>query len=138
MFKWGVGAGLLVIPAFAIGLQWGITGVAAAYAVASLLLFWPSLAIPFRWIGLHVGDVLLKLIPSIATAAVMAGVIEITSIVWDGNMTNPWLHLSLLNTNNELLRLSLLVAVGIVTYGGLSLITQRKLLKDIIHTVFNR
>lgn len=138
MFKWGIGAGLLVIPAFAIGLQWEITGVAAAYAVASLLLFWPSLAIPFRWVGLRVGDVLLKLIPSIATAAVMAGVIEITAIAWDANMTNPWLHLSLLNTNNELLRLSLLVVVGIVTYGGLSLITQRKLLKELIHTVLNR
>jgi len=138
MFKWGVGAGLLVIPAFVIGLQWGITGVAMAYAVASLLLFWPSLAIPFRWVGLNFGAVLLKLMPSIATAAVMAGVIQLMANAWDTNITNQWLPLNSFNINNELLRLSLLVIVGIITYGSLSLITQRKLLYDIIHAVFNR
>lgn len=138
MFKWGVGAGLLVIPAFVIGLQWGITGVAASYAIASLLLFYPGLAIPFRWVGLRVGDVLLKLIPSIATAAMMAGVIQLMANAWDTNMTSQWLPLNSFNINNEVLRLSLLVIVGIITYGGLSLITQRKLLNDIIHAVFNR
>jgi O-antigen/teichoic acid export membrane protein len=126
MFKWGIGAGLLVIPAFCIGLQWGIVGVATAYAIVSLLLFWPSLAIPFRWVGLKVSDVLLRLMPSIATAAVMAGVIEVMAVAWPAN------------TNNQLLRLILLVVVGMVTYGGLSMCTQRALLKDIIRAVFNR
>jgi PST family polysaccharide transporter len=126
MFKWGIGAGLLVIPAFAIGLQWGITGVATAYAVVSLLLFWPSLAIPFRLVGLKVGDVLLRLMPSMATAAVMAGVIELLAVTWPAN------------TNNQLPRLILMVVVGMVTYGGLSLITQRALLKDIFRAALNR
>jgi PST family polysaccharide transporter len=126
MFKWGIGAGLLVIPAFAIGLQWGVTGVAAAYAVASLLLFWPSLAIPFRLVGLKVGDVLLRLMPSIATAAVMALVVAALAAAWSANR------------DNQLPRLILLVGVGMVTYGGLSLFTQRIQLKDIIRAVFNR
>lgn len=126
MFKWGVAAGLLVIPAFAIGLQWGITGVAAAYGVASLLLFWPSLAIPFRLVGLRVGDVLLRLMPSMATAAVMAAVVAALAAAWPAHM------------DNQLARLILLVVVGIVTYGGLSLLTQRALLKDIIRVALNR
>jgi PST family polysaccharide transporter len=126
MFKWGIGAGLLVIPAFYIGLQWGIVGVAIAYAIVSLLLFWPSLAIPFRWVGLKVSDVLLRLIPSIATAAIMAGVIEVLAVAWPAN------------SNNQLLRLILLVVVGVVTYVGLSMLTQRALLKDVIRVVLNR
>lgn len=126
MFKWGIAAGLLVIPAFAIGLQWGITGVAAAYAVASLLLFLPGLVIPFRLVGLRVGGVLLRLMPSMATAAVMALMVAALAAAWPANM------------DNQLLRLILLVVVGIVTYGGLSLLTQRALLKDIIHVALNR
>lgn len=126
MFKWGIAAGLLVIPAFAIGLQWGITGVAAAYAVASFLLFYPGLAIPFRLVDLRVGDVLMRIMPSILAAIVMALVVAALAAVWPGD------------TDNQLRRLILLVVVGIVTYGGLSLLTQRILLKDIIRGVFNQ
>lgn len=56
MLWWGVAAGTLVIVSFLIGLQWGITGVAAAYAVASTMLAYPSFAIPFRLISLRVRD----------------------------------------------------------------------------------
>ena len=126
MFKWGIAAGLLAVPALIIGLQWGITGVAAAYALASLLLFWPSLTIPFRLVGLRVGDVLLRLMPSLATAAVMALVVVALTAAWPANTDNP------------LLRLILLATVGVVVYGGISLLTQRVLLKDITRAVFNR
>lgn len=126
MFKWGIWAGLLVIPAFVIGLQWGITGMAAAYAVASVLLFWPSLTIPFRWVGLRVGDVLMRIMPSILAAIVMALVVAALATAWPAN------------TDTQMLRLGLLVVMGIVTYGGISLLTQRRLLKDIIRAVFNR
>jgi O-antigen/teichoic acid export membrane protein len=126
MFKWGVAAGLLVIPAFIIGLQWGVAGVAAAYAIASLLLFWPSLAIPFRLVGLRVRVVLLRLVPSLATAVVMALVVAVLAAVWPPR------------ADNQLLRLALLVVVGAVIYGSLSLITQRALLKDIIRAASNR
>lgn len=56
MFRWGIAAGILVMVAFVIGMQWGIVGVAAAYAVASLLLVYPAFAIPFRLINLRVRD----------------------------------------------------------------------------------
>jgi O-antigen/teichoic acid export membrane protein len=126
MFKWGIATGLLIIPAFVIGLQWGITGVAAFYAFASLLLFYPGLAIPFRLVGLRVTNVLLRLMPSVATAIVMALVIATLDIAWASNTDHP------------LVRLILLVTMGIITYGGLSLFTQRALLKDMIHAVLGR
>jgi PST family polysaccharide transporter len=126
MFRWGIGAGLIVIPAFCIGLQWGVVGVATAYAIVTLLFFWPSLAIPFRWIGLKVSDVLLRLMPSIATAAVMAGIIEILAVVWPAN------------ANNQLFRLIILVIIGIIAYVGISMRTQRAILSDIYCAVFNR
>ena len=126
MFKWGIAAALLVLPAFVIGLHWGITGVAAAYAVASLLLFWPGLAIPFRWVGLRVSTVLLRIMPSIVTAMVMAMVILGMAAAWPDH------------TDHQFVRLILLVIAGMLTYGGISLLTQRALLKDIIRTVLNR
>lgn len=126
MLKWGVAAGFFVLIAFAIGLQWGITGVAAAYAVASLLLFWPSLAIPFRLVGLRVNDMLQKLVLSMMSAAVMAAVVWLFATLWTANI------------DNQMLRLALLVIVGVVTYGILCFLTQRILLKDLARAVFNR
>ena len=126
MFKWGIGSGVFFIPIFAIGLQWGITGVAAAYFLGSLLLFWPSLAIPYRLVGLQVSDVLLRLVPSIATAAVMAFVVAGLAILWPPN------------SSSQLLHLLLLILVGIVTYAGLTIMTQRPLLKNLIRAAFNR
>jgi PST family polysaccharide transporter len=126
MFKWSIAAGLLFIPAFAIGLQWGITGVAASYGVASLLLFWPSLAIPFRLVDLRVSDVLLKLLPTMVSAAVMALVVASIAAAWPDN------------TGNQLVRLILLIVVGMVTYVGLSLLFQRTLLKDLIRAALSR
>jgi O-antigen/teichoic acid export membrane protein len=56
MFRWGIAAGILVMIAFVIGLQWGIVGVATAYAFACFILIYPSFAIPFRLINLRVRD----------------------------------------------------------------------------------
>lgn len=56
MFRWGIGAGLLVTIAFVIGLKWGIIGVASAYAIASIILSYPGFAIPFKLIDLPLHD----------------------------------------------------------------------------------
>lgn len=52
MFCWSLFAGVLVICGFVLGLRWNIIGVAAGYAIASLILVYPSFAIPFRLINL--------------------------------------------------------------------------------------
>lgn len=53
LLRWGIGSGLLATIAFAIGIHWGIIGVATAYSVISLLLIYPNFAIPFRLINLE-------------------------------------------------------------------------------------
>jgi len=126
MFKWGVAAAFLIIPAFLIGMEWGVIGVAIAYAFASLLLFLPGLAIPFRLVGLRVADVLLRLVPPIATSTAMALVVGVCAVIWGAA------------DNDQTFRLLSLIAIGMVTYGGLSYFTQRDLLRDIIRVVLNR
>lgn len=128
MFKWSVGAGLLVIPAFAIGLHWGITGIAAAYFVASLLLFLPGLAIPFRLVDLQVSTVIWKLVPSLAMAFCMALVLFASNAAWTVDADEV----------GQTLRLVLLIMLGILTYGCLSLLTQRTLLRDLARLAVNR
>jgi O-antigen/teichoic acid export membrane protein len=54
MLYWGIFAGCLTVSAFAIGMRWGVLGVATGYAVVSLLLGVPNLAVPLRLIGLSV------------------------------------------------------------------------------------
>lgn len=56
MFKWGVISGTLTVAAFAYGLNWGIIGVALAYAIATFLRVYPNYAIPFKLINLPVGE----------------------------------------------------------------------------------
>ena len=52
MFRWNTLFSAVLIAGFVAGLPWGIVGVAAIYAVLSFLLVSPTLAIPFRLIGL--------------------------------------------------------------------------------------
>jgi len=53
---WGVGACILIVLSFVVGLAWGILGVTASYAMTSLLLSYPSFAIPFRLIKLRMRE----------------------------------------------------------------------------------
>ena len=126
MFKWGVGSGLFVVPILAIGINWGITGVAAAYCIASFIIFYPGLAIPYRLVGLEVKKVLLELAPPVTTAAAMALIIAIVNRIWPAN------------TDNQMRCLIMLTLVGIVSYFCISLITQKKLLKDMYNAICTR
>jgi len=54
MFKWGIFASSVAFISFAVGLRWGVEGVAIAYATATYLLAYPLFAIPFRLIDLKV------------------------------------------------------------------------------------
>jgi O-antigen/teichoic acid export membrane protein len=126
MFKWGILAGLLIVPAFVVGLQWGITGVAAAYGLASLLLFWPSLAIPYRLVNLRVGDVLYKLAPPLLSAAAMAVVVALVALAWPGG------------ADIQLPRVAGLIVVGVAIYAGLCALFQRRLATALLHAVFRR
>lgn len=71
MFRWGIFSSIIVVSAIFIGLQWGINGVAVCYALATLLLIYPSFAIPFKLIDLKFTDFVLNLKEETATSLIM-------------------------------------------------------------------
>ena len=72
LLYWGVAAGVMILGAFVIGLQWGIVGVAAAYAGATVLLFCPGQWMVLRLIGLPVYELVGSLWRPMCTTAMMA------------------------------------------------------------------
>jgi PST family polysaccharide transporter len=83
LFKLSIFTTIVVAIAFAVGLRWGVEGVAIAYTIASYLLAYPVFAIAFRLVDLKVRYFIAKLSPIIlATLAfgIIAFVIR-TSLV---------------------------------------------------------
>jgi PST family polysaccharide transporter len=74
-FRWGLVSSTLYVTAFAVGLRWGISGVAAAYALMFSLLCLPSFMIPFRLIGLRLAEFVRVLAGPAAATLVMAAAI---------------------------------------------------------------
>jgi PST family polysaccharide transporter len=75
LFAWGIVSGVVVVGAFVLGLSGGIVGVAISYAVASVALTYPGLAIPLRLIGLPVADATKVVLRSAALAAASGAVV---------------------------------------------------------------
>jgi O-antigen/teichoic acid export membrane protein len=57
MLYWGIVSGMLAILAFIIGLHWGLIGIAAAYAILTILLAYPNFAIPYHVIDFSVVNI---------------------------------------------------------------------------------
>ena len=126
MFKWGMLSGSIIVPAFVIGLEWGIVGVAASYAIASVVLFWPSLALPYRLVDLRVAGVLQRLAPSLLSAAAMAIAVSLISYAWPEALAGKWA------------KLIALVFVGAIAYLGMCLRFQRPLVADLTSAILRR
>ena len=72
MFRVGLFSGSIFIISFVVGLRWGAIGVAVAYTLANLLVWYPTWSIPARLIDLHFFTILRRLAPTFYAAAVMA------------------------------------------------------------------
>ena len=72
-FRWGLFASALTVAGFAVGLPWGIDGVAAAFSVVTVGLRYPSIAYCFRGTPLAPGD-LVRVVWRPAAASAVAGV----------------------------------------------------------------
>jgi PST family polysaccharide transporter len=56
LMRWGVASGVVTIAAFGVGVIWGVKGIAAAYAVRTVVLHYFNFAIPGRLIGVRYRD----------------------------------------------------------------------------------
>ena len=75
MFRWNLFTSAVTLASFAIGLRWGVQGVAIAYLAANLLLVYPSYAIPFRLIALQWREFGKALAAPLAASLVMGSVL---------------------------------------------------------------
>jgi len=57
MAKWGIISASMILPAFAVGLPWGPTGVATGYCIAESLLIYPCFAMAFRGTPISLTDI---------------------------------------------------------------------------------
>jgi O-antigen/teichoic acid export membrane protein len=107
-FRWAVFASAMYVLSFAVGLRWGILGVASSYALVWTLLMVPAFAIPFRIINLPGSLFIRTLWPTANLGVVMA------AVAWS------WRYgLNRVGVKNSVVELTSTVAIGIATYVGL-------------------
>jgi lipopolysaccharide exporter len=78
---WGIGSGVVTVGAYFAGLPFGITGMAATYAVVAVLLTYPAFAIPFRYIGLRVRDLWAAVRSVVLCTSVMAAAVLLVRLL---------------------------------------------------------
>ncbi|MFQ5843765.1 MAG: MOP flippase family protein [Planctomycetota bacterium] len=82
LLRWGLLAGSILVAGIAVGLRWGTVGAAAGFGAASVALFYPSLAIPFRLIDLKVAWLARALWrPAAATLAMTAAILGLSGLL---------------------------------------------------------
>lgn len=119
LFRWGLVASTLFVLAFVVGLRWGVVGVAVAYAITFITLSYPAQAIPFKLIGLRVGDLMAVLWPPLTWSSLMFLALIIG---------NKFLPPSLSTTSV----LTILTVGGGLLYSLLALVFGRKYLAEIV------
>jgi PST family polysaccharide transporter len=91
-FRWIVFASVFYVLSFALGLRWGIMGVASCYAIVWTLLMVPSFLIPFRLIELSGWVYLRALWPTIWIGLVMTAACGVWRyLLYRASITNPFI-----------------------------------------------
>ena len=107
-FRWMMFASVFYVLSFAVGLRWGIMGVATCYAIVWTVLMVPSFLIAFRLIELSGWTFLRTLWPTIWISLVMTA------------CCGAWRYaLYLMGITNAFVELGSTVALGVGVYVGL-------------------
>ncbi len=122
LFRWGIVAGVLVIVAFAIGLQWGIIGIAVAYALWELVLFYPAFAIPFKLINLPIRHLAHVLWRQLVCSVLMMVVVLFLRFILPAGLGNGWI-------------LGILVPIGCLIYLLLSWLINREQVCEVVRLI---
>jgi len=118
--RWGLFFTIIIVLSFIIGLRWDVEGVTIAYAIATLLLTYPALAIPFRLIKLRVGHFFKQLILTLLAALGMAGTIFGLSLFLGNTLMA-----------SDLTTLVTGMTVGVLSYAGLLWVLDRDLYREV-------
>jgi O-antigen/teichoic acid export membrane protein len=112
MFKFGVYAGIIYLISFAVGIKWGIIGVAWSYFFSSyLLILYPSWSIPGRLIRISFARMIVNLLAPFLASATMG------CLVWGVDAI-------FLSKRNAGFRISILVLTGVFVFSAILYIFQ--------------
>jgi PST family polysaccharide transporter len=117
MFRWGIVSGTLIVVSFIVGLQWGITGVAGAYAITTFCLTYFNYAIPFRLIDLKFSQLLQALRKPFLYSSIMFMSIVLFRILLPEWLMNKWV-------------LVFSTGIGIMVYGLVNWLMNRDQLQE--------
>lgn len=114
----------LYLPAFVVGLHWGIIGVAAGYLVATIVL----MPIVYRYvsqaIGMTVRDVWAALNATVIGCTIMAAVVATLMWVLEGHAHLP-----------EVVVLIILIAAGAVTYAAALWLIDPQVIRGLVRAI---
>jgi O-antigen/teichoic acid export membrane protein len=116
MLRWSILATTIYAISFAVGLRWGVIGVAAAYTIATYSLAYLGFLIPFRLIELKVSYFFAQL-KTIILATLILGAITLSVRV----------YLEKLGGMPQVVILIIVTALGLLSYLGLMYVLDREL-----------
>jgi len=123
LLYWQIGSGITTLISVAVGLNWGLIGVATSYSIAIILLTYPAFYIPFRLIELRVLDLLKELYPYLIATLIMSFVVYLFRLV-------------LLQQNNQnFIVLIACTIIGILSYLATMLLLRPRGLYDLLKTL---
>ncbi len=121
--RWAFLSMLLYLPAFAIGLRWGIVGVATGYLVATAILVPVQYGFVARVLGVTMREVWSAVKSSLLGCAVMTVGVTLTARAFD------------VADVPKLVTLMLVVAVGVVVYSAVMLLTERQVVLRLVDMI---
>jgi O-antigen/teichoic acid export membrane protein len=119
LLKWSFASACLYVPAFFIGLRWGIVGVAVGYTVSTVILIPVQVSLIQRLLRMRLADYFLTFTPFAAAAAVMGVCVY---------FAQAWL---IANGVSVAPRLAASIAVGMVSYAAAVMLLQRNLIREL-------
>jgi O-antigen/teichoic acid export membrane protein len=119
LFKWAIFTTSITLISFAVGLRWGVEGVALAYTIACYSLAYPTFAIAFRLIDLKVRHFSAQL-QSIIIATLTLGIIaSLTSI-----------SLAKLGVTQDLTILAIVTLASLLSYSVVIFVLDKELFTE--------
>ena len=126
MFRWGLASGAFTLGGFAVGLQWGLQGLAIAYLAVNVIQVPVGYALVLRLIDMPLSAMARALAPYFAMTALMA------AAAWG---TAFGLQEAGVGSATQL---AAGVVAGVVVYGGLTLWWRPAAFKDVLTLIRHR
>ena len=90
MFRWTVAYTAVSLVCFLVGLHWGLLGLATAYALLNVAIWYPEWKIVGGIIRLSVWQITANLLPTLLVSVLMAAILAVYDIAWFAQWPAVW------------------------------------------------